>query len=312
MKTVPILFTFDESLILPAGVCLTSLLENAAPETFYDIFILYSSKYSLAESRIKDIPHKYQNCRITFRTVSNEFIGAYETRGIPETAYYRLIAPELIPEYDKILYSDVDVIFRDDLTKYYDIDLGDNYFAGVDNCSVFRPWTQNRLKKELGIDYHDGYIYSGNLIINSKQILKDNLTEQFRILGKKKYPQQDMDIINIACNKRILLLDPSYCLTHYLYSFIVNHRKKMLQLFSDEILDNALKKGIVHYNGAKPWIQDCINMDIWWDYYRRSIFFDEKFSFDFWYGRWRLLERLTFLKRVKLLLRYPIDRREFK
>lgn len=312
MRTVPILFTFDESLLLPAGVCITSLLENASPETYYDIFILYSSKYNLAESRLKEIPQKYNNCQITFRTVSNEFIGAYETRGIPETAYYRLIAPELIPEYDKILYSDVDVIFRDDLTKYYDIDLGDNYFAGVDNCSVFRPWTQNRLKKELGIDYHDGYIYSGNLIINSKQILKDGLTEQFRILGKKKYPQQDMDIINIACNKRILLLDPSYCLTHYLYSFIVNQRKKMLQLFSAEVLDNALKKGIVHYNGAKPWIQDCINMDIWWDYYRRSIFFDEKFCFDFWYGKWRLLERLSFVKRIKLVLRYPIDRKEFK
>ena len=312
MNTVPILFTFDQSLVMPAGVCITSLLENAAHDTFYDIFILYNSKYDIAESRLKQITHYYSNCRMTFRTVSNEFIGAYEIRGIPETAYYRLIAPELIPEYDKIIYSDVDVIFRDDLFKYYNLDLGNNYFAGVDNCSVFRPWTQNRLRKDLGIDYHDGYIYSGNLIINSKLILQDGLTEQFRILGKKKYLQQDMDIINVVCNKRLTLLDPSFCLTHYLYDFIVNQREKMLQIFTDEILDNALKKGIVHYNGAKPWIQDCINMDIWWDYYRRSIFFDEQFCYDFWYKRWRLLERLTFIKRIKLLLRYPIDKRDFK
>ena len=31
MKTVPILFTFDASLELAAGVCITSLLENADP-----------------------------------------------------------------------------------------------------------------------------------------------------------------------------------------------------------------------------------------------------------------------------------------
>ena len=41
MKTVPILFTFDQSLLMPAGVCLTSLLESADADTFYDIFILH-------------------------------------------------------------------------------------------------------------------------------------------------------------------------------------------------------------------------------------------------------------------------------
>ena len=41
MKTVPILFTFDQSLLMPAGVCLTSLLESAEPDTFYDIFIIH-------------------------------------------------------------------------------------------------------------------------------------------------------------------------------------------------------------------------------------------------------------------------------
>lgn len=311
MRTIPILFTFDESLLMPAGVCITSLLENASEDTFYDIFILHSEKYDLAETRLKEIPDHYKRCRITFRKVSNEFVGAYETRGIPETAYYRLIAPELIPEYDKILYSDVDVIFRDDLTKYYDIDLGDNYFGGVDNCSIFRPWTQKHLKKVLGIDYRDGYIYSGNLVIHAKQILKDGMTARFRELAKQDFEQQDMDIINIACNKRITFIDPSFCLTHYLYYFIVRERDKMRQLFSDEVLDNALKKGIVHYNGDKPWIKDCINMDIWWDYYRRSIFFDERFCHDFWHHRWRLLEHLSFMKRVKLLLRYPKDYRDF-
>ena len=37
MKKVPIVFAFDENLILPAEICICSLLENAKASTFYDI-----------------------------------------------------------------------------------------------------------------------------------------------------------------------------------------------------------------------------------------------------------------------------------
>jgi lipopolysaccharide biosynthesis glycosyltransferase len=70
-----------------------------------------------------------------------------------------------------------------------------------------------------------------------------------------------------------------------------------------------MKSGIVHYNGAKPWNGPCLNMDIWWDYYRRSPFFDEKFCYDFWNNQRNLLVKMPLLKRIKLLLRYPLDRR---
>ena len=133
MTTVPILFTFDENLLLPAGVCLTSLLESADKDTFYDIFILHPASCDFSASRLTELPERYGNCRIAFRKVEGEFEGAFEIRGIPETAYYRLISPGLIPEYDRYLYSDVDVIFREDLAKYYDIPLDGCYFGGVDS-----------------------------------------------------------------------------------------------------------------------------------------------------------------------------------
>jgi len=139
MNTVPILFTFDQSLEMPACVCMTSLLENAKQDTFYDIFVLHGPLCDFSKSPLHDFPKIYGNCKLTFREVAGEFVGGYEIRGIPETAYYRLISPELIPEYDKFLYSDVDVIFREDLSRYYQVDLCDNYFGAVDTCSVLRP-----------------------------------------------------------------------------------------------------------------------------------------------------------------------------
>lgn len=311
MAAIPILFTFDESLEMPAGVCITSLLDNASDETFYDIFVLHGPEFDFSGSKLNDLPGKYGNCRLTFRTVEGEFVGGYEIRGIPETAYYRLISPELIPEYDKILYSDVDVIFREDLTKYYEIDLGDNYFGGVDTCSVLRPSYQKYLKNEYDYDYKDGYYYSGNLVINCKQLLADGKLEEFRRLGKNNYHQQDMTIINLACKHRIMPMTPAYCVSTPLYTLMTERRAEMEAIYGKEEIAHALTTGIVHYNGAKPWNGSCPNADIWWSYYRKSIFFDEKFCHDFWVGQRDLLVRLPLLKRIKMLLRYPKDRKEW-
>ena len=309
MKTIPILFTFDQSLEMPAGVCISSLLENADKDTFYDIFILHGPECNFSESRLNDFPSLFGNCRITFRKVEGEFVGGYEIRGIPETAYYRLIAPNLIPEYNKILYSDVDVIFREDLRHYYDTDLGDNYFAGVDNCSALRPGVQKYLAESLHLDYRKGYYYSGNLVINSALIRRDGKMDEFRKLGKNNYNQQDMDIMNIACNGRFLPLGPSYCMTNFLYELMVTRRPEMEEIYGTEEIDHALRSGIVHYNGAKPWKGACPNMDIWWAAFRRSPFFNEAFCHSFWTGQRELLTNLSLTKRIKLLLRYPLDRK---
>jgi len=310
MKTVPILFTFDMSLELAAGVCISSLLESAEPSTFYDIFVLHGPACDFSRSRLNELPQRYGNCRLTFRKVEGEFVGGYEVRGIPETAYYRLLSPELIPEYDKLLYSDVDVIIREDLGKFYDMELGGNYFAGVDTCSRLRPGVRKYIKEKAGLDWQKGYYYSGNLIINSALLLADGKLKEFRELGKNNYLYQDMDIINISCNGRFLPLGPSYCMTVQLYDLIVGRRKEMEKIYGAAEIERALSCGIVHYNGAKPWKEACPNMDIWWNSYRRSIFFDESFARDFWVGQRDRLDNLSLSKRIKLLLRYPLDRKK--
>lgn len=303
---IPILFTFDENLLFPAGVCISSLLMHAKPETYYDIFILHSDKYDYTNSCLKKLHERYNNFNITYRKVSNEFCNAYEIRGITTTAYYRLIAPEIIPEYDKIIYSDVDVIFREDLSGIYQTDLNGYYLAGVDNASALRPDVQKYIREKLGIDHKYGHYYSGNLIINSKEILKDNITFKFRELAKRNFHQQDMDIINIACYGKIKPLPPAFCLTNYLTEILVKRKSEMFPFFTEKEIEHALQYGIVHYNGVKPWKAYCVNFDIWWEYYRKSPYFDEKFYFDFFYNKLDELDQLPLLKRIKILVRYFI------
>ena len=304
MQIVPIVFTFDNNLIMPASICISSLLMNANADTFYDIFILHSEKCDFSNTELVDIPNYFKNCKITFRTVNSEFVTAYEIRGITTTAYYRLLIPELIPEYDKVLYSDVDVIFREDMAKYYMTELDGYYMAGVDNASALRHDVQKYIKEKLGIDHKYGHFYSGNLVINSKKIKEDNIIPKFRELAKRDFHQQDMDIINIACYGNIKALTPAFCLTNYLTEILVKRKQEMLSFFTNDEIEHALKLGIVHYNGPKPWKQYCVNFDIWWEYYRKSPFYNEQFYFDFFNGKQNELDKLSLIKRIKILIRF--------
>lgn len=308
MSTIPIVFCFDNNLVKPACVCLSSLLMSAAEDTFYDIFILHSQTENLAREELDKVTRYFKNCRLQYRSVDSTFDKAFEIRGITTPAYYRLLIPELIPEYDKVLYSDVDVIFRSDLGRFYNIDMDGYYVAGVDSLANLQP--------ELVKYYNDtvatgpeGIIYSGNLIINSKEILKDNAIPRFKELAKNRYTFQDMDVINIACRGKIKYLSPEFCLTTYISEYNVYRRDDLLKVWNAKEIDDALSQGIVHFNGKKPWNDVCINFDIWWEYYRRCPFFDEKWYFDFFNYKLNELDHLPLMKRIKVLLRYFLVKR---
>lgn len=300
---IPIAFAFDNNMILPACVCISSLLRNARDNTFYDIFILHSHKESLDCSLLDKLSAHYAQCRMRYREVDDFFDDSFEIRGINNKAYYRLLIPELIPQYDKILYSDIDVIFRSDLSEIYQTNLDGYYVAGVNSLSHFMPTLQNYYTKKLHLKA-ESIIYSGNLIINSKALLADGKVDEFRKHADKKYVFQDMDIINIVCAGKIKYLPPSFCVTTYIQHFALYHRAKINQLWEDNLISDALKTGIVHYNGAKPWNEFCINYDIWWEYYRKSPVFDSKFYYDFYEAKSNGLDKLSLWKRIKILVRY--------
>lgn len=298
MRIIPIVFCFDDNLELAAGVCISSLLQHAAPNTFYDIFILHSDTCRFPFGRLNELPVNYGNCRITYRTVGREFEQAFEVRGITVATYYRLLIPELIPEYDKILYSDVDVIFRNDLADVYlTTDMEGCYVAGVSTpYSDITDYVEKVIKVTI-----DQYVAAGNLIINSKLIRKEGIVQTLKDVALKNWKYQDMDTINIVCVGKIKLLPPWFCMTGTTFE-ILNDPNQLY--YALEVAEYARKYGIIHYNGPKPWNQYCLNFDIWWEYYRKSIFFDEKFYYHFYLHKMNEYDSFPLWKRIKMVLRY--------
>ena len=304
MNTVPIVFAFDNNLILPACVCISSLMMNAREDTFYDIFILHSRKLALERDRLGRIPDYYPNCRIRYRLVDETFDAAFEIRGITTPAYYRLLIPELIPEYDKVIYSDVDVIFRMDLAELYRLDISDYYLAATRDLGLNFSDDGVRYVNSMPGLVQGQYLQSGFIMLNSRKIRQDNLVARFRELAKRKLKYQDQDILNLSCSGHVLFLPMKYNMTDYSYFFIHLNPDKIAHLADADEIAEAQRSSNIHFNGHKPWKKYSINFDIWWEYYRKSPFFDAKFYFDFFYYRLNILDQLSLWKRVKILLRY--------
>ena len=306
MNIVPIAFAFDNNLVMPACVCISSLMMNAKEDTFYDIFILHSASECLNKADLDRIPQYYKNCNIQYREVGNEFDGAFEIRGITTPTYYRLLIPELIPEYEKIIYADVDIIFRMDLSEIYSIDLNGNYIAATRdlglNCS------ENGIKYIKSMhDLHIGdYIQCGFIILNSKAINEGKQVEMFKLIAKRNLKYQDQDTLNISCYGKIYYLSLEYNMTDYSFLYAIKDKERILNHFDKSTINNAIRYGNLHFNGPKPWKKYCVNFDIWWEYYRKCPFYDEKFYFDFFYNKLDELDQLSFMKRVKILIRYFI------
>lgn len=306
MNTIPIAFAFDNNLVMPACVCLSSLMMNAKPDTFYDIFILHSEKEDLRKEELNKLPTHYPNCRIQYRTVGDLFDNAFEIRGITTPAYYRLLIPELIPEYDKIVYADADIIFRMDLSDLYALDLGDNFVAATKDLGLnIGEDGQKYLQSVEGLPL-GRYLQSGFIILNSKAIRKDGLVARFKELAKRKLKYQDQDILNLACGERVLYLPAKYNMTDYSYYYAMREPSNLKGYITSEELPTAFSSGNLHFNGHKPWKKYCVNFDIWWEYYRKSPYFDEKFYFEFFYSKLNELDQLSLLKRIKILARYFI------
>lgn len=279
---IPIVFSTDHNFIIQTGVCIYSLLE-AAEDCCYDINVIVDDSVTESDKeQLRNQVSKFSNHKISFINAGNEFEGWFEIRGISIAAYYRLLIPWLLPQYDKVIYSDVDIIFRLSLRSVYDIDLTDNYCAAV-RASSFRFCNElANYARKLGLDPIN-YFNSGFLVINSKKQREDNLKNEILNFESIKLTYQDQDIINILCKDHIIPISQKFNITPAFYKHCISKDIDIYEYYGNqyEIADYLRGNNcIIHYAGAKPWNTFVFAFSEWWTTYQKSIFFDPSFFLD--------------------------------
>lgn len=281
--TIPIVLSSDNQYAPLMYTTMLSLLENAYKKTFYDFYLLVTSNFSDEYQKlILKLINTYK-CNIHFIFIKNQFENV--TLKIPhttKTTFYRLLVGELLPqEFDKCIYLDIDICVCNDISELYNIDIKDNYIAGVVSPGYYIE--ESRHCKRLNLPSMKKYINVGVMLMNLKQIRKDNMTQKFIELAKRNYHDQDQDVVNIACYGKILTLPPKY---NAMVLRLKENNPLLRHLYSEEEITEANNFPIiVHYaNKYKPWNSVGVYMEkYWWNIAKKTPFINNLFNRDYIY-----------------------------
>lgn len=275
MDTIPVVLAADNNYRYPLMVTLLSLLMNAKKNTKYQFIILVSDQFDMESMElINKLLKQYDMPEAVFYNMQDNYQNIeMQIKHISYATFYRLQLPELLKEVEKCIYLDVDVVVKKDLKEFFDIELGDNYIAGVKAAGYYYPEEKKTATISLlEIDKLDQYINAGVLLINLKKMREDKLTETFEKLLEKNFPSQDQDILNAACYGHIKVLPLKYnAMTKYNVGIKDEYdRIECLHIcYTREEWNEACETPvIIHYADRwKPW-QDLrgIFVQEWWKY----------------------------------------------
>lgn len=269
---INIAFCFDENIAAQVQVTVASLLDRAASsEVHYHIYCVCTKEAAYIEKPLRRIVEsRDRESRLTVKAVVNSYRNAYEVRGISTGTYLRLMLHRLLPEVDRLLYADVDVLFQDQLLPLWQTDMTDCVLAAVKgavNLSDKWEWNSDRPYWKHLEGMKGRYINAGVTLLDLAQIRRRNLEEQWNEWVKEKLYYQDQDILNITCQGAIRYVSPKYNRLAYLeekdYDRFVSE-----EVFTKQECEEAISNPvIIHYAGDKPWKRYDTNLgSVWWDY----------------------------------------------
>lgn len=287
METIKAVFCFDENLTAPVQAAVASLLDNCVTESVHcEVHCVCTQAAAWVQERLYQVvSDRDSRSVLVMHCIENPYADSYEVRGISSGAYLRLALHQILPEVDKILYLDVDVLICGSLLPLWQTDLGENLLAAVKGpvgLSDKWEWNSDRPYWNLLAGMQGRYINSGVLLMNLAQIRRQQLDRQWEELGRRKLYYQDQDILNITCRDAIVYLPLAYNRLTYMQAD--DYRQFVEEgLCKQEEYEEAMKAPVIlHYAGDKPWNRYDTNLgEVWWNYVNsqpdlKGLFDEEK------------------------------------
>lgn len=264
---IPIIVAFTPNYLVPVATTLLSILEASPSIARYEVICLVGEEPDEAfRANLARIDGGSGRLCFRYMNLEHKLKGAYVDPKYSSAANYRLVIAEELPEYTHAIYTDCDIIIRQDLSRLYrEVELGDNYMAGIAEAS-----SDYQVRTMIEGGEPGKYVNSGFLVLNLEQMRQDGISERFaNFLAKaEKLEFPDQDAINIVCKGRLAYLSPVY---NSIRTFLLPaYRDLFLKYYPDERLWHELSRsGNIHYTGQKPWLGYDIYFEEWWRVYWR-------------------------------------------
>ncbi len=245
---IHVCFSSDDNYVQHLAVAMTSILFHQRPEDELVFWILDGGILYENKKFLENIIQNY-TAQLHFVKVDASIFALAPIQTLADSishvsyaAYYRLIISSLLPELDRIIYLDCDLICRASLSDLYNEYLGDDWIRGVVDIDV------EKHTRRLSLDK---YICSGVLLLNL-HAWRRNGVEKLCFDFINDYPQRivfhDQDVLNVVCQEHLSYLEPTWdaqaCDTHLGKTSGFNNLAKTAN--------------IVHFiGGRKPWQPGC-------------------------------------------------------
>lgn len=233
-KKINVCFTIEKGYAQHVCVAISSMLKNNL-RAFFSIYIFSLGLSKSLKASIQSALSDHPIHDLLFIDADNRLVKDFKvTLHASSVNYLRLFIPSLLPQLDKILYLDCDIIVRASLLELYEADVDNVLFAAVPHPNAERSVV-------LGIGEND-YFNSGVLLLNLAKWRNENATSLLRdfIL---RYPSKihywDQDALNAVYSTRYLRLGEKW-------NFVNSN------VAPSELV--ALDVRIIHFAGMhKPW-----------------------------------------------------------
>ena len=255
----------DNNFVMQTCVALMSLRQNKAAETICDVYIIMADCSTESQKSFEKLEREDFLIHIIKSTLS-QYSVIKQLAHISIAGLLKFDICNLVPQYDKILYLDGDIIVRGDLRKLYQTDVADNYVA----CVVH----------SLGIVSHEMKMNSGIMLLNAVKIrndgMRDILFQTREELGDRR--SMDQETFNIVFADKKLYLPPKYnvMLDKVDYERKYYTLKKYNAFYGTDysrradIINTAV---IIHFTGGmKPWKYTFAKCVREWEKYYELMF----------------------------------------
>ena len=135
MQKIPVFFTFDANYLLAAKVAIHSMMKHASRQYWYELYVFHTTLSPKAQQSLRNSLKEFTHTELHFIDVTqyNEKIKNFGTKAhYSKEIFYKLIATDVLPQYDRIICSDVDVVFTGDFSPVFFMFPNEKfYYAGV-------------------------------------------------------------------------------------------------------------------------------------------------------------------------------------
>ena len=263
-----IVYSSSDSYCEIAGISMLSLMESNVQADEINFYLIDNAISDKNKEKLEEMINKFGRrlCYISPLDIEKLSATHINVGRWNISTFYRLFLPTLLPEsVERVLFIDCDTIVLEDLAPLWNMDMGDKWLYGVDDCR------SAAYRTNLGLKPEDNYINNGVLLINIKA-MRDNQVEDL-FLKYIRENQGDITFVDQGVQNGVIsrlnksgLLHPKYnCLTVFFcfnYSNLVKLRKPPIPGEEAEYREAVAHPAIVHFqscfrSGLRPWCKGC-------------------------------------------------------